>query len=470
MKILYYDCFSGISGDMNLGAMLDLGVDKEYLIDELSKLKLEGYEIKVSRDVRKGIEGTKVDVVLDGHHHEHSHVQGTFEHHHEHPHSDMQGAHEHEHEHIHNDEHEHVHEHIHEYEEVGHSHIHIEENNVSHEHRNLKDINDIIESSELNSKVKELSKKMFMKVAEAEAKVHGKALYEVHFHEVGAVDSIVDIVGAAICLDKLNVDKIMSSSVELGGGFVKCAHGLIPVPAPATVEILRGIPVKLGAVPFETTTPTGAAILAANVCEFKDDNNFIINKIGYGIGNRDTKIPNVLRVMLVEEINKPINDKIEPEERLKTLLGLKTECDNETAQEIIECNIDDMNSELYEYVIEKLFDEGALDVYLTPIIMKKGRPSVKISVLCTIDKVEKVKEVLFRETTTLGTRSYEVRKTMLQRKFVKVNTSYGEITVKEAYYKGEKIKSKLEYEECKKIAQSTGMSISEVNEKIRSEV
>ncbi|MGH4051921.1 MAG: nickel pincer cofactor biosynthesis protein LarC [Clostridium sp.] len=452
MKILYYDCFSGISGDMNLGALVDLGVDKKYLIDELSKLNLDGYEIKVSRGVRKGIEGTKVDVVLMGHHHEHQHTEGTNEHHHEHSHSDMQGVNEHE------------HGHIHEYDEAGHSHVHIEESSATHEHRNLKDINEIIESSELSSKVKELSKKMFVKVAEAEAKVHGKTLYEVHFHEVGAVDSIVDIVGAAICLDNLNVDKIMSSSVELGGGFVKCAHGLIPVPAPATVEILKGIPVKLGAVPFETTTPTGAAILAANVCEFKDDNNFIINKIGYGVGNRDTKIPNVLRAMLVEEIDKSVTDKKLPGE------GHKTEYDSEIAQEIIECNIDDMNSELYEYIIDKLFNEGALDVYLTPIIMKKGRPSIKISVLCTLDKVEKVREVLFRETTTLGTRDFEVHKTMLQRKFIKLNTSYGEVTVKEAYYKGEKIKSKLEYEECKKIAKSSGMSINEVYEKIKSEI
>ena len=298
---------------------------------------------------------------------------------------------------------------------------------------------------------------MFMKVAEAEAKVHGKSLYEVHFHEVGAVDSIIDIVGAAICLSYLNVDKIMSSSVELGGGFVKCAHGIIPVPAPATVEILKGIPVKLGAVAFETTTPTGAAILAANVSEFKDDNNFIINKIGYGIGNRDTEIPNVLRVMLVEEADDLSNT-------------CNVENEGNVFQEIIECNIDDMNCELYEYTIDKLFNEGALDVYLTPIIMKKGRPSVKISVLCRWDKVEKMKEVLFKETTTFGVRSFKVHKTVLQREFVKVNTSYGEITVKEAYYKGEKIKSKFEYEECKNIADNMGMSAREVYENLKNEI
>jgi len=425
MKILYYDCFSGISGDMNLGALLDLGIDEKYLIDELGKLKLPGYEIKVSRDSRKGIEGTKVDVILQEKQH---------------------------------------HEHLHDENEVGHSHGHIGENHIHQDQRNLKDIQEIIESSVLSSKVKTLSMKIFMEVAKAEAKVHGKPLYEIHFHEVGAVDSIVDIVGAAICLSCLNVDKIMSSTVELGGGFVKCAHGLIPVPAPATVEILKGIPVKLGAVPFETTTPTGAAILAANVSEFKDNNNFIINKIGYGIGNRDTEIPNVLRVMLVEQAEQQVihTKNLDPIHDVK--------CDNEAAQEIIECNIDDMNSELYGYIIDRLFNEGALDVYLTPIIMKKGRPSIKISVLCEEDKVAKMKEVLFTETTTLGVRNFKVYKTMLQREFVKVNTSFGEVTVKEAYYKGDKIKSKFEYEECKKIALSAGIPISKVYEKLREEI
>lgn len=415
MKILYYDCFSGISGDMNLGALLDLGIDKKYLIEELSKLNLKGYEVKVYRDSRKGIEGTKVDVILQEHHHEHKHSHGT---------------------HIHNHD----------------------------EHRNLKDIEKIIDSSDLSFKVKELSKKIFMKVAEAEGKVHGKPIYEVHFHEVGAVDSIVDIVGAAICISHLNVDKIMSSSIELGGGFVKCAHGIIPVPAPATVEILKGIPVKLGAVPFETTTPTGAAILAAIVGEFQDDKNFIINKIGYGIGNRDTEIPNVLRVMLVEETDEPIIH------RNKVDQVHNAQCDNEISQQIIECNIDDMNPELYEAIIDKLFSEGALDVYLTPIIMKKGRPSIKISVLCEENKSDKMKEVLFRQTTTFGVRSFKVQKTILERKFTKVNTSYGEVTVKEAYYKGEKIKSKFEYEECKKISESNGISIREVYEDLKGQI
>jgi len=245
MKILYYDCFCGISGDMNLAALIDLGVPKEYLLKELLKLNIDSeYEMKFERDEKLGINGTRVDVVLKNQLHKHD----------------------------------------------GH-----------HHHRNLKDIENIINSSDLNEKVKESSMDMFMKVAEAEAKVHGKDLYEVHFHEVGATDSIVDIVGAAICLNYLAVDEIIASPVQVGGGFVKCAHGVMPVPAPATVEILKDIPINTGIVQFETTTPTGAAILASNVKKFTSKMDFSIKKTAYGVGHRDLDIPNVLRVYLGEK-------------------------------------------------------------------------------------------------------------------------------------------------------------------------
>lgn len=264
MKVLYYDCFCGISGDMNLGALLDLGVDEGYLRRELSKLNLDTeYELYVKKDNKQGISGTRVDVVLKNATHDHKHDHD--HHHHHHHHKEQTGL------------------------ESDHNHIH-------HAHRNLQDIEDIIQNSSLNDGVKKVSLAIFMKVAEAEAKVHGKPLYEVHFHEVGAVDSIIDIVGAAVCLDYLKVDKIMASSVQLGGGFVKCAHGIIPIPAPATIEILKNIPVKSGIVAFETTTPTGAAILAANVDVFSDHIDFLVEKIGYGIGHRELEIPNVLRV------------------------------------------------------------------------------------------------------------------------------------------------------------------------------
>lgn len=423
MKVLYYDCFCGISGDMNLAALIELGVPKEYLIQELSKINLNSeYEIKVERSMKLGITGTRVDVIL----------KDTFDHE---THISEQALHEHTHEQT--DEHSHHHDennHSHEYSHEGHVESH------EHHHRNLKDIEEIINSSDLSHKVKKLSLDMFMKVAEAEAKVHGKTLYEVHFHEVGAVDSIVDMVGAAICLDYLNVDKIIASTVQVGGGFVKCAHGLMPVPAPATTEILKNIPINTGIVQFETTTPTGAAILAANVQEFTPKVDFKIKKIAYGIGHRDLEIPNVLRVYLGEK---------ESSEKL-------------AEQYILETNIDDMNPELYGYVEEKLFKAGALDVFKTPIFMKKGRPGIKLSVL-TNEKDEKaVLAVIFEETTSIGVRKFRAEKIMLNREFSKIKTEYGDITIKKSFFKGKLVKYKPEYEECKAIANEKNISIDKV--------
>jgi len=422
MTVLYYDCFSGISGDMNLGALVDLGVDEAYLINELSKLNLDSeYEIKIKKGMKKGITGTKVDVILTNndaeHHHDHSH-----NHHHKHDHEHTPHKHEHDDVHSHNDHHSHTHEHA----------------------RNLQDIENIIRSSSLNDHVKKLSIDMFMLVAQAEARVHGKDLYEVHFHEVGAVDSIVDIVGAAVCLDYLKVDKIMASSVQVGGGMVKCAHGIIPVPAPATVEILKNIPIKSGIVSFETTTPTGAAILAANVSEFTDKIEFTIEKIGYGLGTRDFEIPNVLRVYLGNQYNKEEIDR----------------------QFIIETNIDDMNPEIYSYLEERLFEKGALDVFKTAIVMKKGRPAIKLSVLAAEDKENEIQEVIFRETTSFGIRKFAVEKIMLPREFEKVDTKYGQVSIKKAYYQGKFIKYKPEYEDCKTLARENNVAIDKIYKEV----
>lgn len=391
MKILYYDCFCGISGDMNLAALIDLGVPKKYLTEELSKLNLNSeYEIRIERSMKLGITGTRVDVTLKNNMHDHSHE-------------------------------EHIHSH-------------------EHHHRNLKDVEDIINSSNLSDEVKKLSLDIFMKVAEAEAKVHGKMIDEVHFHEVGAIDSIVDIVGAAICIDYLKVDKIIASPVQVGGGFVKCAHGIMPVPAPATAEILKNIPMNTGIVQFETTTPTGAAILAANVEEFTKNIDFEVKKIGYGIGHRDLEIPNVLRVYL----------------------GEKEASEKKDEQYIFETNIDDMNPELYGYVEDKLFEAGALDVFKTPIYMKKGRPGIKLSVLTELKKENGILDIIFEETTSLGIRKYKVEKIMLDREFSKVNTEYGDITVKKAYYKGKLVKYKPEYEECKTIAKEKKLPLDKI--------
>jgi pyridinium-3,5-bisthiocarboxylic acid mononucleotide nickel chelatase len=406
-KVLYYDCFCGISGDMNLGALLDLGVEEDYVRHELSKLNLDlEYELQVKKANKHGITGTRVDVLLNNasypDKHEHHHV-GHF-------HQDAPAFHESDNHHTH------------------------------HDHRNLKDIETIIINSGLNNRVKTLSLAIFMKVAEAEAKVHGKSIREVHFHEVGAVDSIIDIVGAAVCLDYLNVDKIMASSVQVGGGFVKCTHGMIPVPAPATVEILKDIPVKSGIVPFETTTPTGAAILAANVTAFTDHMDFSIEKIGYGIGHRELEIPNVLRIYL----------------------GYEDKDVTREDQYILETNIDDMNPELYGYIEEKLFAQGAFDVYKTAISMKKGRTATKLSILVNEENEKSVLDIIFRETTSIGVRKYKVEKIMLPRDFEKICTQYGTVTIKNAYYQGEKVKYKPEYEDCRKIAIEKNIPIAKV--------
>jgi uncharacterized protein (TIGR00299 family) protein len=419
MTVLYYDCFAGISGDMNLGALVDLGVDQNYLINTLNKLSIrDEFKLEVNKKQKMGIEGTKVDVILDNEH-EHQH-----DHEHKHKHK-----HDHEHQHEHKDEHKHQHEH-------------------NHEHRNLESIRRIINEATFNDNIKKISLNMFMEVAKAEAKVHGKSIEEVHFHEVGAVDSIVDIVGAAICLDYLKVDKVMASTVELGGGFVRCAHGTIPVPAPATVEILKNVPVHIGKVDFETTTPTGAAILKSTVSEFSDNIDFNIIKTGYGLGTKDFNIPNVVRVFLGEEVH-----------------SNKTKLITEK-QIMIEVNIDDMNPELYSFIENKLFENGALDVYKTNIIMKKGRPAVKLSVLVDNDNLDIIEEILFTETSTLGIREYEIEKKMLSREFDKINTKYGEISIKKGLLNNEVIKTKPEYEDCKAIAEKYNIPIKDVYKEI----
>lgn len=387
MKILYYDCFSGISGDMNLGALLDLGiVDAAYLEKGLSGLGLDSeFSISAEKCQKNGITGTKANVVLRN-----------------------------------------------------------TDPSAHHIPRHLDDITAILDASRLSDAVKQSSLRMFRAIAQAEGKVHGIPAEKVHFHEVGATDSVVDIVGAAVLLDALRPDRILSSPVQVGGGYVECAHGLIPVPAPATAELLRGIPVRLGLVPFETATPTGAAILACSASEFTDRMTFTAERIGYGFGDRDFKIPNALRVFWGEV---PENETVEE-------------------QTLLETNIDDMNPEFYEYVEKLLFQAGALDVFKTPIVMKKGRPAVKLSVLAARKDECAVTDVIFRQTTSIGLRKTGVEKVMLRRREHTLNTKYGEISVKEAYYEGKPLKYKAEYEDCRKAAEAYGVPLAEVRREI----
>jgi uncharacterized protein (TIGR00299 family) protein len=396
MNILYYNCFSGISGDMNLAAMIDLGVDPEVLKAELSKLGLDDeFKLRISKDSRKGIFGTRVDVDLTHHHH-----------------------------------HEH-----HGHEEHGHPH--------HHAHRNLHDIEQIINSSELSAQVKATALDIFKRVAEAEAKIHNSTAYEVHFHEVGATDSIVDIVGAAICFHELDIDQVWCSSIELGGGFVNCVHGMMPVPAPATSEILTGIPTTQGAVSKETTTPTGAAILAELVDKFSDSPRMEVQRSAYGIGHRDNEIPNVLRVQLAQVQQQGSS--------LSTVPA-----------RLLQCNIDDMTGEMLGVTLDLLMDKGAMDVHFTPIVMKKNRPATTLSLLCSAAEEDLFKRLIFEHTTTLGIKSTDIEKTVLDISYERLETPLGTVTMKNAILDGRVLRSKPELEDCRALAAKHGVPLSDV--------
>ena len=383
MKILFYDCFSGISGDMNLGAMIDLGVDPEYLRAELSRLGLDGeFELRVRKEARQGIRGTRVDVDLT-----------------------PRGA------------------------DPG--------------HRDLRDIEAILARSGLAENVRKTSLDIFRRLAAAEAGVHGQDIDDVHFHEVGATDAIVDIVGAAVCFHRLSVDAVWSSPVELGGGFVRCAHGTLPVPAPATVALLQGCPTTRGAVREETATPTGAAILAALVDRYTDGPSLTVERTGYGVGHRKTAIPNLLRVHLAEA-EAPSG-------------GLET-----VPARLLQCNIDDMTPEMLGAVMDLLMEAGAMDVHFTPIVMKKNRPATSVSLLCGAADEERFKRLIFRHTTTLGIKSFPMEKTVLARSFERLETPLGTVTMKNALMDGKVIRSKPELEDCRRIARRHGIPLGDV--------
>lgn len=382
-NILYFDIIGGISGDMTLASLLDLGVPKEIFLQELNKLNMDNeFEIEIDYKYENGIKGTKVNVITK----------------------------------------------------------------EQYCHRNLIDVYDIIDNSRLNNNIKERAKEIFMIVAKAEAKVHGTTIDKIHFHEVGAIDSIVDIVGSCILLDLLNIDKVYSTSVPLGSGFIQCAHGVIPAAAPATVEILKNIPVKFNHVKGECTTPTGAAIIKIICDEFVDELDFNTKKIGYGVGHKKFEKPNILRVALAQEDEH-----------------------NEVVYEIV-ANIDDMSSEIYSYLFEKIMDEGALDVFTESIFMKKNRPAYKISILTKKKDLNKFIKLLLTETSTFGVRYKEYNRAKLDRKFIEVDTIYGKVKVKLGYYNNKLIKLKPEYEQCKLISKTLNIELREVYNEINKSI
>jgi uncharacterized protein (TIGR00299 family) protein len=452
-RTLYLDCFAGASGDMLLGAMLDCGLDFELLKTELRKLGVEGYELSLKRVDRSGIMASKFDVHLiektrgQGHAaspepataREHSHEH---EHSHSHSHSHRHD-HEHSHSHSHSDGQSHSHEHSHSH---SHSHSGSHEHSHAHDHghRGLSEIKRMIEVSALSERIKNRAKAIFQRIGEAESKIHGVPIETVHFHEVGAIDSIVDIVGACIGFDALQIDRILSSPLHVGSGTFKCAHGTYPVPGPATAELLKGVPIYSREIQGELVTPTGAAIISTLAEGYSQTPAMRIEKVGYGAGTREyPKFPNVLRAILGE---------------------LEEDADRTpTTVTVIEANIDDLNAQVFGYLMEKVLEAGALDIFYTPVQMKKNRPGVLLTVLCRPEDRGRMCDLLFRETTTLGVRYRDERREILMREFVTVDTEYGPIRIKVAKSnEGRVLNYSPEFEDCRTAAEKHQAGLREI--------
>ena len=454
MKILYFDCATGISGNMAIGALLEICDGEQYLRDELAKLEVPGYQLNVIKRDSHGIGGTYVEVLeantgipVDAMHDGNKNVgsSATLGLHHGHTHShhhELDSSPEHH-------SHGHYHDHIHDHSLDNHCHNHQDDNDNNHNHnyvhRTYADIKQIIEDSGITEDAKNLSKSMFHKVAVAEAKVHGKPIDEVHFHEVGAIDSIVDIVSVAILMDYIKPDRVISSVVSDGYGTIKCAHGVLSVPVPATSMIYKNehIRFKQIEVPTELVTPTGAAIISTFAESYGLMPEMNLNKIGIGVGSRNIGGPNTLRVFLGEDVT------AEGETQNGDII-------------VINSNIDDSSGEDLGYVLEKLMDAGALDVSYAPIFMKKNRPSYRLEVICRAETREKLSEIIFDETTTIGVRYYPVQREELTRVRTLVDTELGQIEAKQVSTISGHTYTYPEYESMKSIASELGISMKSV--------
>lgn len=437
MKTLYLDIFSGISGDMFIGALLDLGVDFHQFEHELEKLGVGGYHLHTSRQQRSHIAGTKFDVHVEegccDHDHDHD------EHSHEHGHHHDQGKAGH--------GHSHGHDHGHSHGAHSHSHAHAHEH---HHERTFADIEQLIQRSDLSAWVKERSIGVFRRVAVAEGKIHGKPPEQVHFHEVGAIDSIVDIVGACIGLEMLGKPRVLASAVVEGTGWVKCAHGRFPVPTPATLEILgaRGVTVAQCEEPHELVTPTGAALLAELVESFGPMRGLQASKIGYGLGMRENKTrPNVLRAVLGDVTEQPSAHDWETD-----------------TVAVLETNLDDVNPEILGAFVEKALASGALDVFHTPIHMKKNRPGVLLTVLCGEAEADRFAKLILCETSAFGVRRQLSERRKLRREIISVKTAFGEVQVKLGRLDDKVVQASPEHESCKRVAERAGVPLKAVYE------
>ncbi|MDR1635788.1 MAG: nickel pincer cofactor biosynthesis protein LarC [Treponema sp.] len=434
MKTLHFECFAGISGDMTLGALVDLGVDPGDLRRELGKLGVGGWKLDFAADQRNGIGGTRAVVDLEG---TDDHVA-----HDEDPQYHYRPVYAKNYIHGPGQPHEHSHEHQHE-----------------HSHNSWKEIRALIEGSKISGGAKKRALDIFSRIARAEAKVHGLPPEDVAFHEVGALDSIIDIVGTAVCLDILKPERVTCTEIELGGGTVKCAHGILPVPAPATLLLVQGLPVRTGGFNKEMTTPTGAAILAASVDEFiTGPVSFRELKTGVGIGTRKMERPNVLRVSWRET----------PEALPPALSGNsagKRPWETE-ALVLLEANIDDMTGEALGFLMERLFEAGALDLSFGSIVMKKSRPGTLVSVLARPAELDTLRECLFRNSTTIGFREIPVNRVSLRRQEETLEGDFGSAGLKTVFLGDEKLRAKVEFEDRARLARERGIALDEAERRI----
>ena len=409
-KNLYFECTSGISGDMAVAALLDLGADREKLLKVLGSIPADGFKVEITDVVKNGVKCCDFNVILDEKHENHDHD------------TDYLFGKDHHHDHLH--------------------HHH-------HEHRNLGDILHIIEHTELNENAKNLAGKIFRIVAVAESKAHGVALEEVHFHEVGAVDSIVDIVAFAFCFDDLGIERVFIPALTEGTGEIRCQHGILPIPVPAVVNIVQeyGISMKITDTKAELVTPTGAAIAAAVRTDETLPKEFKITKTGLGSGKRNYEKPSILRAFFIEAPEK--SD--EPEK------------DEKPANEVtkLEANIDDSTGEELGFAMEQLFEAGALDVFYTPCFMKKNRPAYMLTVLCRNCDVEKMEDIIFNHTTTIGIRRTKTERSVLERETLIIDTPYGEVRIKLIHHNNRK-RFAPEYEDVAGISRRTGISFGKI--------
>lgn len=414
-KKLYLECYSGISGDMTVAALLDLGVDPDRLQHALASLPLNGFSTRISRVNKAGIDACDFDVVLEEENHDH----------------DMEYLYGHEHEHEHGHEHHHDH---------GHSHHH----HHHHEHRGLAEIRDILEHSDLSANAKALAVKIFQIIAEAEAKAHGLPVEEVHFHEVGAVDSIVDIAAVSFCIDELGIEDVIVPFLSEGTGTVRCQHGILPVPVPAVTNIAEahGLSLHMTQTKGELVTPTGAAIVAAIRTSDSLPTDFKILKTGIGAGKRAYERPSLLRAMLIEE---------SPAVQAREDYIVK-----------LESNIDDCTGEQLGHVMEMLFDAGARDVHYFPVFMKKNRPGYQLNVICTEDRIDTLLRIVFEQTSTIGVRIQRMERAVLPREIRRVATSLGEVRVKTVTLPGGETRSYPEYDDVAALCRATGKPFPDV--------